>query len=234
MVALFRRVAVRLGAVAGEGHRGLLVGVVVALAEVRARALRKLCRRQKALGVHVLLGLDRHRRVFFSEGSGSQVRHLGILARQDYEYKRAKMTILDPKDDSWIPDGSEPLKARAAHDRFAAVGEADERLPPAVVVGRPDGDHRLVAADAAGLIPLGFETSPEADERVLLPLAADRRLVGVTRKDARAGRQLHQHVHYRASNRRHVAPSTDCAAKQDVARKAGLLVDYERDVIVGV
>ena len=94
------------------------------------------------------------------------------------------------------------LHPRAADDRVAAVVEPDPGLAVAVVVGRPDDQGRVLAADPHALRALGLGAAPDADERVLLPLAPDRRLVGVAGKDAHLGRQLHQHVHHRAADLR--------------------------------
>src|SRR5919204_3974393 len=78
-----------------------------------------------------------------------------------------------------------PLDARAADDRVPAVVEAHPDLALAVVVGRPDDERRVATADAAALRPLRLDPAPDAHERVLLPLAADRRLLGVAGEDAR-------------------------------------------------
>src|SRR5919106_1511243 len=96
------------------------------------------------------------------------------------------------------PRPLQTFDAGRAHDRLVSAGEADERLALAVVVGRPDDENGALAGDAAFAPVLRLETAPEADERVLLPLAADRRLVGVAGKDAELVRKLHQHVHDRA------------------------------------
>src|SRR5919204_5972066 len=108
--------------------------------------------------------------------------------------------------DSSRPALAEPFHARAADNRVAAVvGEPHPRLALAVVVGRPDDERRVAAADAAALRPLRLGPAPYTYERVLLPLAADRRLVGVAREDARLRRWLHQDVPYRAAELAEVA-----------------------------
>src|SRR6185312_4358760 len=92
------------------------------------------------------------------------------------------------------------LDVRAADDRVAASGEADPGLALAVVIRRPDDENCFLAADANGLCPFGLDAAPDPDERVLLPLAPDRRLLRVAREHARVGRQLHQDVHHRAAD----------------------------------
>src|SRR5439155_20708518 len=87
------------------------------------------------------------------------------------------------------------LDARAADDGVPAVVEADPGLPAAVVVRRPHDDRRLLTSDTTTLGAFGLHAAPDSDERVLLPLAPDRRLVGVTREGARLRRKLHQDVH---------------------------------------
>ena len=70
--------------------------------------------------------------------------------------------------------------------------------------------------------------------RVLVPLPADRRLVGVTREHASLGRQLHEHVHHRMADRRHVPSSPDGVLEDDVAREAELAVDDEGEMVLRV
>ena len=79
---------------------------------------------------------------------------------------------------------------------------------------------------------LAVEAAPEADERVLLPLAPDRRLVRVPREHARLGRELHEDVHHRPPHL--VGRSTpDRVAKERVPREAEI-ADDERDAVVRV
>src|SRR5439155_17984156 len=80
---------------------------------------------------------------------------------------------------------SAPGDAGAAHDGVLAVVEADPGLALAVIVGRPDDERRLAAADRYALGALRSRATPDAHERVLLALAADCRLVGMARQDAR-------------------------------------------------
>ena len=77
------------------------------------------------------------------------------------------------------------LDPRAADDPLGAVGEADERLALAVVVRRPDDERRVVTCDPDGLVDRGRGAEPVAQERVLLALAPDRRLLGVAGEHAR-------------------------------------------------
>src|SRR5205823_2111694 len=98
------------------------------------------------------------------------------------------------------PQRSTAFNPRAADDRVAAVGEADPRLALAVVVRRPDDEGRVLAADPDALGALGIQAAPDPDERVVLPLAADRRLVRVPGQDARVVGKLHEHVHHGATN----------------------------------
>src|SRR4029077_16888801 len=72
----------------------------------------------------------------------------------------------------------------APDDRVAAVRVAHPGLVRAVVVRAEQDQRRLRAPDAAGLVPFRIEPAPDADERVLLPLVADRRRQGVTGMDA--------------------------------------------------
>src|SRR5205085_4430520 len=74
--------------------------------------------------------------------------------------------------------------AGAADDRVFAVREPDPGLALAVVVGAPDDERRVAAADLHSLGSLRSGAAPDAYERVLVPLAADRRLVGVPGQDA--------------------------------------------------
>src|SRR5919202_6531953 len=108
------------------------------------------------------------------------------LRRPEYETsQRATTRRTAPHRTVRFGQDSEPLDAGAADDGVAAVVEAHPRLAPAVVVGRPDDEDRVAAADAAGLRPLRLDAAPDADERVLLPLAADRRLLSMAGKDER-------------------------------------------------
>ena len=67
----------------------------------------------------------------------------------------------------------------AGHDVVPAVVPADPGLVAAVVVGRPQHQGRLVLPHLAAVLGLLVETAPHPHERVLLPLVADRRGVGV-------------------------------------------------------
>src|SRR3954465_14401712 len=62
----------------------------------------------------------------------------------------------------------------AAGDGVRPVREAHPGLVGAVVVGRPQHQPGRVAADRAALVALRIEAAPDADERVGLPLVADR------------------------------------------------------------
>src|SRR5215210_4784681 len=115
------------------------------------------------------------------------------------------------------------LDARAAHDRLPPVVEADERLALAVVVRRPDeqrgrpaGDANLVARSLGG-------AEPVADERVLVALTSDRRLVGVPGEDARLRRQpADEDVDDRVPDEARVSVAAHGVPEEDVAREDGL------------
>src|SRR4029453_14315147 len=64
---------------------------------------------------------------------------------------------------------------------------------------------RVLAADAARLISLRIDPAPDADERILLPLPADRRLLRVAGEHAGLRRQGHQDVHDRVPDRLELA-----------------------------
>jgi phage shock protein A len=128
---------------------------------------------------------------------------------------------------------SAALHARAADDRVAPVVEAHPGLAAAVIVRRPDDQGRVLAGDTHALRSLRLDTPPDSDERVLLPLTADRRLVGVAREDSGLRWQLHQDVHYRLPHLFEV-PAPDRILEERVACEDGLAVDDERDHVVGV
>src|SRR6185437_8237269 len=67
----------------------------------------------------------------------------------------------------------------AANDGILAVVEPDPGLALAVVVRAPDDQGRRPAAHRDLFGPLRLHAAPDADERVRVPLTADRRLVGV-------------------------------------------------------
>src|SRR4051812_7405682 len=90
------------------------------------------------------------------------------------------------------------LDRRAADDRVLAVLVAHPGLALAVVVGAPDDERRRAAADLHGVRALGLDAAPDANERVVLPLAPDRRDVAVAGQDAPVVRHRHVHVHHRA------------------------------------
>ena len=85
--------------------------------------------------------------------------------------------------------------------------------------------------DPAGLVALRLDAAPHADERVLLPLAPDRRLVGVPGEDACVRRELHQTS---ITERTVEGPAADGVLEEDVAREEHLAVDDEGEMIVGV
>src|SRR6478672_3680063 len=128
------------------------------------------------------------------------------------------------------------LDLAATDQRVAPVGVADPRLVRAVVVGAEEDQRRLLAADAARLVALGIHPTPDADERVLLPLLADRRRQRVTRVDPRLVRQRHELVHDRVDLVRvpigaAVACSADRPLEEAVAGEAVRLVDEQRVVL---
>src|SRR4051812_15868309 len=61
----------------------------------------------------------------------------------------------------------------------AVVGPADPGLVTAVVVVAPQHEARLAVPHRAGIVALGVQAAPDADEGVGLPLLADRRRVRV-------------------------------------------------------
>ena len=67
----------------------------------------------------------------------------------------------------------------------------------------------------------------------MLPLAPDRRLLRVARQHAELGRQGHQAVHHRAPDDVGRA-AADRVLEQHVSAEAHLVVDDERDAVVGV
>src|SRR4051812_9510631 len=89
------------------------------------------------------------------------------------------------------------LHLRAGDDVVAPVGPADPRLVPAVVVVAPHDERRRVAPDGDLLLALGVDAAPYADERVVLPLVADRRGLGVAGVDLGRRIELHEAVHDR-------------------------------------
>src|SRR5689334_14434084 len=118
---------------------------------------------------------------------------------------------------------SAALDAGAADDRLAAVAEAHERLAVAVVVRRPDDELGLLALHANGLAERGGDAAPVGDERVVLPLASDRRLVGVPGEYPDLGREGHEAVHDRALD--DVGRSAaDGVLEEDVAAEADRVV----------
>src|SRR3954447_11062156 len=75
---------------------------------------------------------------------------------------------------------SATLDLRARDDVVrAVVGPADPRLVAAVVVVAPEHEPRLAVPHGARLVALRVQPAPDADERVVLPLVADRRRLGV-------------------------------------------------------
>jgi hypothetical protein len=89
----------------------------------------------------------------------------------------------------------------------------------------------LFPADPDALGALGLGSPPDAHERVLLPLAADRRLVGVAGQHANLGRKLHQDVHHRAADLLEVSPAHR-VLEEHVSRAAQFVVDYEGQMVV--
>ena len=78
-----------------------------------------------------------------------------------------------------------------------------------------------------------LDPPPDAHERILVPLAADRRLVGVAREHAQLVGERHEAVHHRGPNLGEIA-ATDRVLEQGVAGEQDLVVDDERDHVVGV
>src|SRR5262249_14825284 len=123
--------------------------------------------------------------------------------------------------------------AGGADDRLRSALEPDERLALAVVVRRPDHDLRRLVADAAGAPVLGVEPPPEAHERVLVPLPADRRLVRVTGQDPDLMRQGHENLHHRGADLGDRA-TPDRIPEERVSGEAERVTREERDAVVGV
>src|SRR5919109_3498881 len=123
---------------------------------------------------------------------------------------------------------SSPFDSRTADDRVAPVPEAHPGFSAPVVVRRPDDEGRLVTADETPLLALEVEPAPDADERVVLPLPADRRLVRVTGVHAHVRREAHEDVHDRPAHvLERIARAADRAGEERVAGEAGLAVDDE-------
>src|SRR5262249_11894147 len=129
--------------------------------------------------------------------------------------------------------GSAASDARAADDCLVAVVEAHPPLAVAVVVGRPADERRVATSDAHALAAFFLRSAPDADERILPALAADRRLFGVAREDAHGVGQLEENLHHRASHSLHVAAS-DGVAEERVSGRDQLVADDEREAVVGV
>src|SRR5205085_4983704 len=110
--------------------------------------------------------------------------------------------------------------------RLAAVGESYESFSFPVVVRRPDDERRFLAADTAPVASL-VESAPVADEWILLPLATDRRLVRVARKDAQLVGKSEQDVHHRAAHLL-VVTTADGVLEERVSGEDHLVVDHER------
>src|SRR5262249_30708612 len=129
------------------------------------------------------------------------------------------------------------LDRRAADDGVLAVLEADPRLALAVVVGAPDDQRRVAAADLHALGALGVGAAPDAAERVVLPLAADRGDVAVAGEDAPVVGHLHVDVHHGGLELLEVA-AADRVLEERVARADELLAggvrDDETDHVVGM
>src|SRR3954469_5025173 len=128
---------------------------------------------------------------------------------------------------------SATLDLGSGHDVVGAVvGPADPGLVAAVVVVAPEDEARLAVPHRARLVTLWVQPAPDADERVVLPLVADGRRVGVARADHRLGRELHELVHdrgpdvgvARAARRLHAA---DGVLEQRVAGEDLLALDEE-------
>src|SRR3954454_4931980 len=81
--------------------------------------------------------------------------------------------------DGGAPTGLGPaLHPRARDDVVAPVGPADPRLVAAVVVVAEEHERRGLAERGAGLVALGVDSAPDADEGVALPLGRDGRRLG--------------------------------------------------------
>ena len=105
-----------------------------------------------------------------------------VARRQAAEELGMKIAVLRDRPNPAWRASSQQLDARGADDPLVAAVEADEELPLAVVVGRGDEHRPLLPAEPAAAAVLAVEPAPEADERVALPLPADRRLLGVPRE----------------------------------------------------
>src|SRR5262245_25323674 len=82
----------------------------------------------------------------------------------------------------------------------------------------------------AALGPLGLGATPDTDERVLLPLPSDRRLLAVAGINHQLGREAHEDVHDRAPEVvEGILRSAHCAREERVSREYGLIVDDERE-----
>src|SRR6266566_6360527 len=112
---------------------------------------------------------------------------------------------------------SAAVDVRAADDRLRTVVEAHPGLPLAVVVGRPDEKRRVTPSNPHALASLLLPAAPDPYERILPPLAPDRRLVGMAGQDACRVGQLEENVHHRAPHGSHVT-AADGVAEQRVAR----------------
>src|SRR5881397_303117 len=89
---------------------------------------------------------------------------------------------------------SAPFDARSADDRLFAGSEPHEGLVATVVVGGPEEERRVLAADAAGLVAEPLPVEPRADERIGAPFLADRCVFAVAGKDTRVRIECEQHV----------------------------------------
>ena len=110
-------------------------------------------------------------------------RKLGVTNRTEAARYAFEQGLVEPEARLCV-SALEALDARAADDRVAAVVEPNPRLAAAVVVRRPDDQRCVFAGDADSLRSFRLRAAPDSDERVLLPLPPDRRLVGVPGQDA--------------------------------------------------
>src|SRR5213079_2678491 len=93
-----------------------------------------------------------------------------------------------------------PRNLLSLSDRLFSAGAFDARAADGgffavVEVGRPDEERRVAPADPHSLAPLVLRATPDADERILPALAADRGFVRVARQDTHRVGQLEQDLH---------------------------------------